>query len=372
MTELPKSVRDQLARAQVPSASHPDADLLTAYSENSLGAAERQHVTEHVSVCAECREVLFLAQPKLEQEQVVAKPVSTRRFSWMAWASVAAVIVVVGSAVVLRQEKTPKVEPPTTVATVTKPTEVAPLEEMKTEPARAIKAPSGTRERDTVAKSKAPAPLFEVAPKIVVSDKEVATDQKSKDEFKAGGLVANESAQQNSQNIVAGKQAPSGPANTANVNVTNVYTAQNTAPAAAPMKKAQRKSELADAAVPSTAFGYSQDTAVRRELGRAHWRISKSGTIERSYLDDEWKPVLVGADVTFRVISVVGNVVWAGGNHGALYVSRNGGVDWAPVKFDSTADVVSIHFDDEVNGKIQTSDGKMWKTADGGNSWKQQ
>jgi photosystem II stability/assembly factor-like uncharacterized protein len=82
--------------------------------------------------------------------------------------------------------------------------------------------------------------------------------------------------------------------------------------------------------------------------------------------------VLVGADVTFRVISVVGNVVWAGGNHGALYVSRNGGVDWAPVKFDSTADVVSIHFDDEVNGKIQTSDGKMWKTADGGNSWKQQ
>jgi photosystem II stability/assembly factor-like uncharacterized protein len=55
-----------------------------------------------------------------------------------------------------------------------------------------------------------------------------------------------------------------------------------------------------------------------------------------------------------------------------MIVSRHGGVDWAPVKFDSTADVVSIHFDDEVNGKIQTSDGKMWKTADGGNSWKQQ
>ena len=273
MTELPKSVRDQLARAQVPSASHPDADFLTAYSENSLGAAERQHVTEHVSVCAECREVLFLAQPKLEQEQVVAKPVATRRFSWMAWASVAALIVVVGSAVMLRQEKTPKVEPPTTVATVTKPAEVVPLEEKKTESTPAIKAPTGTRERDTVARSKAPAPLFEVTPKIVVSDKEVAADQKQKDDaFKAGGLVANETAQQNTQNIVAGKQATSGPANTANVNVTNVYTAQNTAPAAAPLQKAQRKSELADAAVPSTAFGYSQDAAVRRELGRAHWR----------------------------------------------------------------------------------------------------
>jgi photosystem II stability/assembly factor-like uncharacterized protein len=216
--------------------------------------------------------------------------------------------------------------------------------------------------------------MFEVVPQIAAPNKEIAADQKQNDDaFKAGGLIANENAQQNTQNIVAGKQATSGPANTANMNVTNVYTAQNTAPAAAPMQKAQRKADLArDAAVPSTAFGYSMDGTARQELGRAHWRISKAGGLERSYFDDQWKPVLVGTDATLRVISVVGNVVWAGGNHGALYVSRNGGIDWAPVKIDGTADVVSIHFDDEVNGKIQTSDGKTWKTADGGNSWKQQ
>jgi hypothetical protein len=371
MSELPKSVREQLARAQVPANSHPDADLLTAYGENSLGATERQRVSEHVAACAECREVLFLAQPELEQAQVVAKPAPLRRFGWMAWASVAAVIVVVGSAVVIQQERVKNIEQPITVGSDTKP---EPIQQDKSATVQAPKAPVRTREQDTIAKSAKPALIMAPVPGIAApTTRETAgIDQKQKDDLLKSGVAANERGQQNAQGVNAGNQIPSGPGNTANANVTNVYTAQNTAPAAAPMQKARKTEAARDALVPSTAFGYSLDAGARRELGRAHWRISKTGGIERSYLDDEWKPVLAGAGVRFRVVSVVRNVVWAGGNHGALYVSRDGGTNWAPVTIDSTADVVSIQFGDEVNGKIQTSDGETWKTTDGGNSWSPQ
>jgi hypothetical protein len=378
MTELPKSVRDHLARAQAPATPHPDADLLTAYAENSLGAAERQHVTEHVAVCAECREVLFLAQPEVEQAQVVAKPVAARRFAWMAWASVAAVIVVVGSAVVLRQEKVKPGFPTRETPLVMKAEEPKTEEAPKPFPSNTVASDNRTGTRTAANTKKQEEDLAVEAPAIAQSivppNKELAAADKKKDEMaNSAGVSANEGMQQNVQGVIGGKQIPSGPANTVNSNVTNVYTAQNTAPAAAPAQKIQRKTELArNAAVPSTTYEYSMDAAVRQELGRAHWRISKTGGLERSYVSDDWKPVALGAGVTFRVISVVGDVVWAGGNHGALYVSRNGGIDWAPVKFDSTSDVASIHFDDEVNGKIQTEDGKTWKTADAGNSWTQQ
>jgi hypothetical protein len=109
MTELPKSVREQLARAQS-GTQHPDADLLTGYSENTLTAAERQSVTEHLASCSECREVIFLAQPETAAAQVVVAPARPKRLNWMAWASVAAVIVVVGWAVVLRCNEMQRVD----------------------------------------------------------------------------------------------------------------------------------------------------------------------------------------------------------------------------------------------------------------------
>jgi hypothetical protein len=368
MTDLPKSVRDQLARAQVPATPHPDADLLTAYYENSLGAAERQRVTEHVAVCPECREVLFLAQPESAPAQIVAKPAPARRFGWMVWASVAAVTVVIGSAVVI--QKTSKPEQPVTVATTTKPTNI-PSEHLEYLSPNAEAKKSTRSERDKLALARPPAKPMPTpeSSKLDSAPSEVAAlDEKSKDSSaQAGGLAADQTTQ-NYQNTVAARQAPSGPAQANSANVTNVYTAQNTAPAAAPMQKA-RKSEVPRDA--SASLGYAQSTSdlMKLESARAHWRISKAGVLERSYVNNDWTPVSVGSDVVFRVISIVGNVVWAGGTNGSLYVSRDGGTHWAPIKIETTADIVSIHFDDEANGKIQTSDGKTWKTSDAGNSW---
>ena len=47
MNELPKSVRDELARQQHAGSSHPDTDLLTAFSEGTATASERATIEQH-------------------------------------------------------------------------------------------------------------------------------------------------------------------------------------------------------------------------------------------------------------------------------------------------------------------------------------
>jgi len=81
MPEVPKIVRVRLEALAAGKADHPDPDLLTAFSERSLSPAERAGVLEHLSRCAECREVLALALPASEAWQP-GWQVSRRRLTW--------------------------------------------------------------------------------------------------------------------------------------------------------------------------------------------------------------------------------------------------------------------------------------------------
>ena len=56
--------------------SHPDADVLTAFAEQSLPVSERGRVIEHLAACGDCRDVVALALPATEIE---VAPVSTTR-----------------------------------------------------------------------------------------------------------------------------------------------------------------------------------------------------------------------------------------------------------------------------------------------------
>jgi hypothetical protein len=107
MQEVPKIVRARLQRA-APTASevHPDADLLTAFVEQSLASQERDHVLEHLARCSECREVVVLALPATEAV-ALARPVRPARIGWLSWPAlrwgvVAAGIVAVTSVGVLQ------------------------------------------------------------------------------------------------------------------------------------------------------------------------------------------------------------------------------------------------------------------------------
>jgi hypothetical protein len=114
MQDVPKIVRARLQRP-VPAESHPDADLLTAFAEQSLTGRERDGVVEHLARCGDCREVMALALPATEAVVVTpaVRPVRAGWLSWpvLRWGVVAAGILAVTSVGVLqyrqrRQEKT--------------------------------------------------------------------------------------------------------------------------------------------------------------------------------------------------------------------------------------------------------------------------
>src|SRR6202521_2634710 len=62
MTEVPKIVQDRL-RSPLPEQAHPSADLLTAFAEQALSAAEREGVLQHLALCEDCRDVVALSLP---------------------------------------------------------------------------------------------------------------------------------------------------------------------------------------------------------------------------------------------------------------------------------------------------------------------
>ena len=125
MTELPKIVPkvvyDRL-QAAVPERVHPDADLLTAFTEQRLSVTERDSVLEHLALCGDCRDVIALALPAPD---IVAAPVANeteadravsragvparhqRRFAWpsLPWTALAAGVAVVAAVLLLHPGK---------------------------------------------------------------------------------------------------------------------------------------------------------------------------------------------------------------------------------------------------------------------------
>jgi len=126
MTEVPKIVHDRLRAAALGGArnaaepAHPDANLLAAFAEQSLAAAERDGVLEHLALCEDCRDALALALPaedmraasttaEREAEPIssATKPAPHKIFAWpsLRWAALAAGIAVAGSVLLFRPGK---------------------------------------------------------------------------------------------------------------------------------------------------------------------------------------------------------------------------------------------------------------------------
>lgn len=92
---------------------HPDENVLAAFAEQALTGAERESVLAHVSGCARCRDIVFLAQESAAQQETVqevaVRPVRRR---WLRWQSAAAgawvLALVIGAALVWhRRENSP-------------------------------------------------------------------------------------------------------------------------------------------------------------------------------------------------------------------------------------------------------------------------
>jgi photosystem II stability/assembly factor-like uncharacterized protein len=137
------------------------------------------------------------------------------------------------------------------------------------------------------------------------------------------------------------------------------------------------------------------------ELATPRWSISAEGSLQRSFdagktwvevnpgevgskagnshtLAMKKKAAVQGSPHTvFRAVSAAGAEVWAGGSAAMLYHSVDSGLHWARVVpaesgVALTGDITSVEFSDPQHGRIATSAGEVWITADDGKTWHRQ
>lgn len=106
MQNVPKLVLKRLQEPVPGAEPHPDADLLTAFAEQSLAGRERDLVMQHLAVCGDCRDVVTLALPASEITSPTDSPRSAgiSSFAWpvLRWGALAAGILAVASVGVLQ------------------------------------------------------------------------------------------------------------------------------------------------------------------------------------------------------------------------------------------------------------------------------
>ncbi len=441
MNEFPDIVRARLSALKA--GDHPDPDLLAAFAEQALANQERSNVLAHLSRCSDCREVLAVAMPPLSTAEIAtASSIDTARgHSWfrghgLRWATAAACVVIVGSAVLMKRDALMK-PPARTVALrqETSSTYASDETDKKTDlsAAAASKQPGlPLSEREGMAvgnpspSARMQTPLSSPVqdqikalpsnPKPSSSAPEVAASAaKARPEFApspiAGGAAVGAvglaqaplrnqppSVSLNQSNIAKEPPKPDA-ASREQIQVTAALPPLEAEAVGSREKqelpgKAKAPSGVAmyDALVSAPSQESSDQTVLSKEAARraemkrvetlrtpvARWTISSDGQLQHSVDSGKtWQAVTIAENATFRALSANGPDVWVGGASGLLYHSTDAGAHWTQVKPATndetlTANIAAIEFIDVRQGKITTSTGEVWITTDGGQTWRKQ
>src|ERR1700677_4204448 len=269
MAEIPKIVRQRLRTMATPK-DHPDANLLSAFVEKSLGKGARDLVIEHLSACASCREVVSLSAVLPETSSAVSVPASSGWLSWPAlrWAAAGACVVVVGAAVTLRQRESQ-------VSMVNG----RPVAGSKLAVQNGVTENNGVTSQTSSANLPSPVEMADARPALA-------------------GVVPGKA-----KDAIA--EQPDDPSEKS-VNALSPGT----------MALAQGANNAANPANLSP-----------------RWTLSSDGTLQRS-LDSgrTWRKIPVPAQATLRALAANGLDIWVGGSGGALFHSSDAGRRWTRVR----------------------------------------
>ncbi|HKO18094.1 MAG TPA: hypothetical protein VJU82_04330 [Acidobacteriaceae bacterium] len=392
MHSEPNPLRRELAKAR-PSQAHPDADILTAFTEGSLLNRERKDVIEHLATCTECRDVVNMSissAPEVMAERTASATVVGLGYrQWMPWAAgVAACLVVVATVMVARHysSKPGPSKDMGYVARVERP-QVAPADEARpaTKQAPAAKATAPV----AVERRRNPISREQLSVKRESSLQE-APQTRSRP---AAGLAAASPAApavSESQSAAKGLQSTKGPEVQQELKIDQVaqsakISAQAAlAPPPAPTSLAEVAPEemhgaVARKAAPSApkpsflAGAISSNGAVSDSSAVLHWRVSPEGRVERQAGSGPWEPMLSAEPAKMRVVSKYGSTVWAGGDNQRLYRSSDNGATWTavalPNKGTASHSIAHIRFTSPEAGTVEAEDGTRWITTNAGATW---
>ncbi len=139
--------------------------------------------------------------------------------------------------------------------------------------------------------------------------------------------------------------------------------------------------EVHFAAAPSATVSAKTEAEAKNESdasGSYVWDVTSRGVVQRSSDSGKtWQSLPIAVGASFLVVSSVGSEVWAGGRTGTLYHSANSGETWT--KLEPTiagkkleSDITQIRLSDRLHGSVNTADGQVWSTSDGGKNWQLQ
>ena len=383
---IPKSVRDALAR-QALADQHPSADLLNGYIEQTLTASEQAMVMNHVAACQECREIAFLAGTVAEEELISAAAVARPKANWVwwRWALPAVAVIAIAAAGLIGRNRILAIFRPASTQTVALNRLQAPAAPAS-QPSAEAANPSSNLALSAAAENQPKSQPLARAKKTPSAQEQETRETKAR-------LLAMQQAQMSSAMEIPKSAVVGGslsqPQTQRAAAVARSQTAEVTS--AAPLVQADNspnggndltyiapspssKSGFAGAGQPA---GASSINSVVQRIMHAHWRITADGHLERALAGSAWTRVLAEQSVSFRVVAVTGNDVWAGGGDGALFHSADGGEHWNKVVLSAGGQlehgaVVSIHFDTALQGSVSADSGATWSTADGGQTWSKQ
>ena len=106
MENVPQIVSQRL-KAAPPAINHPDADVLTAFTEQALPERERAQVLDHLARCVDCRDVVALALPASESVEPIVSPSRSGWLTWptLRWGFAAAGVIVIASLGILQYQR---------------------------------------------------------------------------------------------------------------------------------------------------------------------------------------------------------------------------------------------------------------------------
>ena len=377
-------------------ADHPAPDVLNAYAEHALTAQEERQVTEHLALCADCRETVFLATGAVEDEAPPATLPQRTRVRWWAWAIPATAVIVVSAAIFVPTRTSQKplqlATPPPKIAQTTPPVSTA-------NPAAETKASALSKELSSVAEPQIrPKPTTNAVlrtgepPKTAVVNSKVSTHAYDKTETQLDasnvsrpeGVVAGAAAQPRvmarnladsaaaqAATVAAPAAAPAVATEAKSVNQTVNVTAQAAlVQNETDLQELPKQSQTRDEA---RSFHAAPAMRLKKALPATAWMVNLNGQLTH-LVNARWEIVnpVPGTQPEFLSVTSQGDQIWAAARNLVLYYSPNNGVTWEQQKipaFHPGAEIVHLEFTNEVDGLVKLSDGEAFTTHDRGRNW---
>jgi Photosynthesis system II assembly factor YCF48/Putative zinc-finger len=374
MDEMLRRTASRGAAASDPFGRCLDAEMLAAWIDGDLTAADVSAAEAHVSSCARCQAMVAAI--------VRSTPAAPALVPWWrrGWAIGALVPLTAGAVAVAMYVATPDVEQHSASAVATQQAlpNVAP-----SQPEQRQRQPQQRQEQP-------PPPVAAVQPSATtpqadgnLARRRAAQAKTTSNGFRAAARAAETESAKKQAADTARRDEPAGassrapaaappavpPAGVAPLEAAAAATLRDAAATPAPQREtvSARSLPLAKSAFvrPPTEV-VSPDQSVR-------WRPGAAGTIQRSTDGGaSWTTQSSGVAEDLTAGSAPSSsACWIVGRRGTVLLTADG-VQWRRIAFPESVDLIGVQAVDLANATVTSADGRRFRTADGGQIWTRQ